>query len=163
MDVTGLRIALFTGNYNYVRDGANQALNLLVEYLLRQGAAVRVYSPTVETPAFEPAGDLVPVPALAIPGRSEYRFAMMLSPRVKKDIRAFRPNVFHVASPDLAGHRAVTLAHWLNLPVVASVHTRFETYPRYYGLAFLEPVMLAILRRFYRRCDAIFAPSDSMA
>ena len=41
MDVTGLRIALFTGNYNYVRDGANQALNRLVEYLLRQGAAVR--------------------------------------------------------------------------------------------------------------------------
>ncbi len=163
MDVTGLRIALFTGNYNYVRDGANQALNLLVEYLLRQGAAVRVYSPTVENPAFEPAGDLVPVPALAIPGRSEYRFAMMLSPRVKRDIRAFRPNVFHVASPDLAGHRAVTLAHRLNLPVVASVHTRFETYPRYYGLAFMEPVMLAILRRFYRRCDAIFAPSESMA
>jgi glycosyltransferase involved in cell wall biosynthesis len=163
MDVTGLRIALFTGNYNYVRDGANQALNLLVEYLLRKGAAVRIYSPTVDNPAFEPEGDLVHVPALAIPGRSEYRFAMMLSPRVKKDIRAFRPNVFHVASPDIAGHRAVTLAHHLNLPVVASVHTRFETYPRYYGLAFLEPVMLAILRRFYRRCDAIFAPSESMA
>lgn len=163
MDVTGLRIALFTGNYNYVRDGANQALNLLVEYLLRQGAAVRIYSPTVEHPAFEPEGDLVHVPALAIPRRSEYRFPVMLSPRVKRDIRAFRPNVFHVASPDLAGHRAVTLAHRLNLPVVASVHTRFETYLRYYGLAFLEPVMLAILRRFYRRCDAIFAPSESMA
>jgi glycosyltransferase involved in cell wall biosynthesis len=163
MDVTGLRIALFTGNYNYVRDGANQALNLLVEYLLRQGAAVRIYSPTVENPAFPPTGDLVHVPALAIPRRTEYRFPIMLSPRVKRDIRAFRPNVFHVASPDLAGHRAVTLAHRLDLPVVASVHTRFETYLRYYGLAFLEPLMLAILRRFYRRCDAIFAPSESMA
>ena len=53
MDVTGLRIALFSGNYNYVRDGSNQALNRLVEYLLRQGAAVRIYSPTVENPAFE--------------------------------------------------------------------------------------------------------------
>ena len=47
--------------------------------------------------------------------------------------------------------------------MIASVHTRFETYPRYYGMAFLEPVLLAMLRRFYRRCDAIFAPSDSMA
>ena len=47
--------------------------------------------------------------------------------------------------------------------MIASVHTRFETYPRYYGMAFLEPVLLAALRRFYRRCDAIFAPSDSMA
>jgi phosphatidylinositol alpha 1,6-mannosyltransferase len=163
MDVTGLRIALFTGNYNYVRDGANQALNRLVEYLLRRGAAVRIYSPTVENPAFPPNGELVHIPALPIPGRSEYRFATMLPPAVKRDIRAFQPNIFHVASPDLACHRAITLAHREGLPVVASVHTRFETYPRYYGLAFLEPVMLAILRRFYRRCDAIFAPSESMA
>ena len=57
----------------------------------------------------------------------------------------------------------MTLAHRRDLPVIASVHTRFETYPRYYGMAFLEPVLLAALRRFYRRCDAIFAPSDSMA
>lgn len=163
MDVTGLRIALFSGNYNYVRDGANQALNRLVDYLLRQGATVRIYSPTVETPALPPNGEIVHVPAVPIPGRSEYKMTLWLPRRVKNDIRAFRPNVFHVASPDVAGHRGVTLAHRMNLPVVASVHTRFETYPRYYGLAFLEPLMLAILRRFYRRCDAIFAPSESMA
>src|SRR3546814_16390975 len=73
MDITGLRIALFSGNYNYVRDGANQALNQLVGYLLRQGAKVRVYSPVVPRPAFPPTGDLVGTPSLAIPGRSEYR------------------------------------------------------------------------------------------
>ncbi len=56
---TDLRVALFSGNYNYVRDGANQALNRLVEYLLRQGVQVRVYSPTVEKPAFPATGDLV--------------------------------------------------------------------------------------------------------
>src|SRR6266496_3863592 len=56
MDVTDLRIALFSGNYNYVRDGANQALNRLVEYLLRQGASVRIYSPTVKEPAFAANG-----------------------------------------------------------------------------------------------------------
>src|SRR6201995_660337 len=70
MDVSELRVALFSGNYNYVRDGANQALNRLVEYLLRQGVAVRVYAPTVKNPAFPPTGDLVDVPAIPIPGRS---------------------------------------------------------------------------------------------
>ena len=55
-----MRIALFTGNYNYVREGANQALNRLVAHLEQHaGAAVRVYSPVTDTPAFEPAGDLV--------------------------------------------------------------------------------------------------------
>lgn len=163
MEPSDLRIALFTGNYNYVRDGANQALNRLVDYLLRKGAAVRIYSPTVESPAFEPKGDLISVPSVPVPGRGEYHAPLFIPPSVKRDIKAFRPNIFHIASPEILGHRAVTMARRLDKPVVASVHTRFETYGRYYGLAFLEPLALAILRRLYRRCDAIFAPSDSMA
>jgi glycosyltransferase involved in cell wall biosynthesis len=163
MHVSDLRVAIFSGNYNYVRDGANQALNRLADSLLRGGAAVRVYAPTVKVPAFEPKGDLVHIPALPIPGRSEYKLSIGMPPRVRRDLRDFRPNIFHAASPDVAGHRAVTLARKWDLPVIASVHTRFETYPRYYGMAFMEPVLLAALRRFYRRCDAIFAPSDSMA
>ena len=158
-----LRIALFSGNYNYVRDGANQALNRLVGYLLRQGAAVRVYAPEVAAPAFPPTGDLVGLPAFAIPGRTEYRVPLGLSPRVRRDLADFAPNIVHVSSPDPAAHRAVSWARDRRLPVLASVHTRFETYPRYYNMAFLEPVLVAMLRRFYRRCDALVAPSESMA
>lgn len=163
MDITGLRIALFSGNYNYVRDGANQALNRLVGYLLAQGAVVRVYSPTIPQPAFPPTGDLVSVPSIAFPGRGEYRFPLALSPRVRADLARFAPNVVHISSPDLVGHRAVSWARKRDLPVLASVHTRFETYLRYYNLAWGEPLMEAMLRRLYRRCDALVAPSESMA
>src|SRR5947209_18578056 len=98
MDVKALRIALFSGNYNYTRDGANQALNRLVDYLLRQGAAVRVYSPTVKTPAFQAHGDIVSVPSVALPGRGEYRLALGLPHRVRQDILRFAPNIFHVSA-----------------------------------------------------------------
>ena len=70
-----MRIALFTGNYNYVREGANQALNRLVAHGLRHGHDFRIYSPVTDTPAFEPAGELVPVPSFALPVRSEFRLA----------------------------------------------------------------------------------------
>lgn len=163
MDATDLRIALFSGNYNYVRDGANQALNRLVGHLLDKGAAVRVYAPTTEAPAFQPTGDLVSIPSFAIPGRSEYRFPLGISPAIRRDLKLFAPNIVHISSPDIAGHRAVSFARRRGLPVVASVHTRFETYPRYYGLAVLEPLVEALLRRLYRRCDTIVAPSESMA
>jgi glycosyltransferase involved in cell wall biosynthesis len=163
MDVSNLRIAMFSGNYNMVTDGANQALNRLVEYLLRQGAAVRVYSPTIAEPAFEPQGKLVSLPSFAIPGRKEYRVATGLGSRVRRDLEAFRPNIVHISSPDPAAHRAVSYARRKNLPVLASVHTRFETYPAYYGLGFLEPVIVTLMRRFYRRCDALVAPAESFA
>jgi len=158
-----LRIALFSGNYNYVRDGANQALNRLVGFLLRQGAHVRVYSPTVDTPAFPPTGDLVSVPSFPIPGRPEYRFAFRLPGKVRKDLEKFNPNVVHVAAPDIVAHRAVTWARKRGTPVVSSVHTRFDTYLQYYGLQYLEPTARAIMRRYYRRCDAIVVPAESTA
>jgi glycosyltransferase involved in cell wall biosynthesis len=158
-----LRIALFSGNYNYVRDGANQALNRLVAYLLRQGAKVRVYSPTTGTPAFEPAGDLVSLPSISIPGRAEYRLSTGLPSSVRADLAEFRPNIVHISSPDIAAHRAVTWARHRKIPVVASVHTRFETYLTYYNLEFFEPLVRAIMRRIYRRCDALLVPAQSTA
>ena len=161
MNIADLRVALFSGNYNYVRDGANQALNRLADYLLRNGAAVRVYAPVVEKPDFEPTGDLVGVPSVPVPGRSEYRMPLRLSEEVKRDLAAYAPNVVHVTSPDPVGHRAITWGRKHGVPVLASVHTRFETYPRYYHMAFLEPLAVAIMRRFYRRCDAMVAPSGS--
>lgn len=163
MQTTDLRIALFSGNYNYVRDGANQALNRLVGFMLRQGAKVRVYSPTTDTPAFEPEGDLVSIPSFAVPMRPEYRVAYRLSAAVRSDLEAFAPNIVHVSSPDLGAQNAMKWAHQHDLPVLASVHTRFETYMQYYGLGFAEPVMVAMLRRFYSKCDALVAPTESLA
>ena len=158
-----LRIALFSGNYNGVRDGANQALNRLVGYLLRQGAHVRIYSPTIEDPAFAPTGDLVSVPSVPIPLRSEYRLSLGMPLRVRRDLAKFDPNIIHISSPDVSAHRAVSWARARNLPAVASIHTRFETYLTYYHLQLLEPTLRAGLRRLYRRCDALLAPAESMA
>ena len=162
MQTSDLRIALFSGNYNYVRDGANQALNRLVGYLLRQGASVRVYAPTTDTPAFEPTGDLVSVPSVAIPGRGEYRVPLGLSAANRADLEKFAPDIVHTSSPDPTAHAALKWANKRGIPVLASVHTRFETYPRYYGLGFTEPWLVRGLRRFYRRCAALVAPSESM-
>ncbi|MHA6334336.1 glycosyltransferase family 4 protein [Qipengyuania sp. CAU 1752] len=164
MKTNDLRIALFSGNYNYTRDGANQALNRLVDYLLRQGASVRVFSPKVAEPDFEPTGELFDVPNIRMPvkGRGEYRMPLGLNARARKALDRFEPNMVHVSSPDPTGHAALKWARKNGIPVVASVHTRFETYPRYYNAAFLEPAIEWILRRFYNRCDALVAPSQSM-
>ncbi|MCM8556245.1 glycosyltransferase family 4 protein [Sphingomicrobium sediminis] len=158
-----IRVALFSGNYNYVRDGANQALNRLAEYLLRQGVNLRVYSPTVDEPAFEPTGDLVSVPSFPIPGRGEYRFAFNLSKGVRDDLEAFKPNIVHISSPDFVAAKAVSWARDHDIPAIASVHTRFETYLQYYHMDFLEPVLQSWLRRLYGRCEALLVPAPSTA
>ncbi|RZT54672.1 glycosyltransferase involved in cell wall biosynthesis [Sphingomonas sp. BK036] len=164
MQPTDLRVALFSGNYNYVRDGANQSLNLLVGHLLSRGVQVRVYSPTVAKPAFPAIGDLVDVPAIPlVGGRGEYRVALGITPRVRRDIDAFAPNIVHVSAPEFLGHAAVAYARTRAIATVASFHTRFETYFRYYRMGFLEPLAKKRLTRFYNRVDEVVVPSPSMA
>lgn len=159
-----LRVAFFSGNYNYVRDGANQAQNLLVGYLLDQGVKVRVYSPTTPTPAFEARGTVVDVPAIPMPGgRGEYKLGRGLPAAPRRDLEAFAPHLVHVSAPEFLGHAAVTWARAHGVPVVSAVHTRFETYFQYYGLKLVQPLIRAILRRFYNRADRVLVPTPSMA
>ncbi len=163
MQPSDLRVALFSGNYNYTRDGANQALNLLVRHLLDHGVQVRVYSPTIDPPAFPPTGDLVSVPAIPMPGgREEYRLGRYLPKATREDLEAFAPNIVHVSAPEFLNHGAVTWARRNRVPSVASFHTRFETYFRYYRIGFIEPMIKAIMTRFYNRVDRVMPPSPSM-
>jgi glycosyltransferase involved in cell wall biosynthesis len=156
MQPSDLRVALFSGNYNYVKDGANQALNLLVNHLLARGAAVRVYSPTTDTPAFPPAGDLVSVPGVHLPGRAEYKVSLGLG-KAKADLEQFAPNLVHLSAPELLGAAARRWARKRDILTIASVHTRFDTYPRYYGFAPLEPAVIRWLTRFYNKVDHILS------
>lgn len=153
MQPTDLRVALFSGNYNYTRDGANQTLNLLVGYLLGKGAKVRIYAPTSRRPAFAPTGDLISAPSLKIPLRGEYKLTRGMGHRVRRDLDAFAPNVIHVSAPDRLGHKALDYAEQHAIAAVASYHTRFETYMQYYHLTVLVPLLIRIQKRFYSRAD----------
>lgn len=158
-----LRVAVFSGNYNYVKDGANQALNRLVGRMLARGIEPRVYSAVVSKPAFPPTGTLVGVPSIPIPGRGEYRLALGLPPAQRRDLEAFQPDIVHLSAPDWLGHAAKRWAQASRVPVVASVHTRFETYFDYYGIGFIRRGVERLLKRFYADLAEIYAPSESMA
>ncbi|HEX7944611.1 MAG TPA: glycosyltransferase family 1 protein, partial [Phenylobacterium sp.] len=159
-----LRVALFSGNYNYTLDGASKSLNRLVDHLQRvAGAQVRVYSPTTPNPAFAPVGELVSAPSVAIPLRPDYRLALGLTPAVRQDVQSFRPHLIHLSAPDLLGLGALKFARTLGVPVVASVHTLFDTYLDYYALGWLRPFMRRRLWAFYSACDYVLAPTEAIA
>lgn len=162
-DEQRLRIALFTGNYNYVRDGVALTLNRLVAYLEKRGIAVLVLAPTVKKPAFAATGELVSIPSISIPFRREYRAAFQISALARKRLDEFQPTLIMVAAPDGLGRAALKYAALNKLPVVASFHTRFDSYLKFYRLGFLEKLGKVYLQRFYRHCAKVYPPSQSMA
>lgn len=157
------RVALFTGAYNHIADGVSLTLNRLVDYLERHGTKVRVFAPTVDDPPVDHNGTLVPVPSVPAPGRPEYRISMGLTPEVKRQIEAFRPTLFHIATPDLLGYQALQLGRDWGTPIVSSYHTHFSSYLKYYHLDVLEGPLWKYLAWFYSHCEHVYAPSPSIA
>jgi phosphatidylinositol alpha 1,6-mannosyltransferase len=159
-----LRVALIASSYNYIKDGVALTLNRLVEYLERHGVEVLVFAPVGDTPAFEHHGTVVPVPSMALPRRPEYRLAFPLSRENRARLAAFRPDIMHIAfAPDPLGFSAWRLAERWKIPLVASYHTRYETYLKHYWyVAPLKGALAWYLRRFYAACREVYVPSPSM-
>ncbi len=157
------KVAIFTGNYNHIRDGVSLTLNRLVAFLLKQNVEVLVFGPTVENPALEHAGTLIPVPSIKLPGRPEYRFSRSFPKTVRKKLKDFDPDIVHIATPDYLGLRALKWAKKNQKPIVASYHTHFSSYLKYYRLSLLEPILWKYLKWFYRHCRQVYVPSPSMA
>ncbi len=159
--MTPLRIALFTGNYNHVEDGVSRTLGRLVGYLLDEGHDVLVFGPTIDEPLEQP-GRFVAVPSIAAPGRPEYRVSTGFPAEARREAVRFAPHVVHIATPDVLGHKALRWARDLRIPVVSTYHTHFASYLDYYRLGLAEGALWAALRRFYDRCDEVYAPTPTM-
>jgi len=157
-----LRVALVTGNYNYAIDGVALTMNRLVGFLEQSGIPVRVFAPTSAQPLFPHAGQLVSVPSVKLPN-NPYRLALGLPPGVRRQLRTFRPTIVHLCTPDWLGFAALRWARLNHVAAVATYHTHFSSYLRYYHIGLVEPLLWWLVRRFYRRCDEVYVAAASMA
>jgi len=157
-----LRVAIFTGNYNHIRDGVSLTLNRLVAFLESNNIPVLVFGPTADEPAFEHVGEFNAVPSIPMPGRPEYRVTIGFPEDVQRKLRDFAPTLIHIATPDLLGFRAMRFAQSNNIQIVASYHTHFTSYLKYYNMDMLEILGWKYLVWFYSQCKHIYVPTSSM-
>ena len=162
-----LRVALFTGNYNHIRDGVALTLNRLVHHLEQESIAVKIFAPSSLQPAIVPhAGELIVTPSISmpVPGRKEYRVATHFPRKDRRELAAFNPDLIHIATPDGLGIGALKWAKKHKVPVVSSYHTHFLSYVDYYKL-FLGPVkwpFKKMMQWFYPQCERTYVPTQSM-
>lgn len=161
-----LRVALFTGNYNHIRDGVSLTLNTLVKYLESREIPVLVFGPSVKNPAIDHQGELVVTPSIPmlVPGREEYRITTHFPRSAKKKLKDFNPTLIHIATPDGLGLGALRWAKKNNIPKVTSYHTHFLSYTNYYSL-YLSPFKLPfkmLMKWFYKQFPHTYVPSQSM-
>lgn len=157
-----IKIALFTGNYNHIKDGVSLTLNRLVRFLEEKGHEVLIFAPSIKNPPLEHTGRMLEVPSVAAPGRDEYRISLFLPEVLRLELDDFKPDIIHVATPDILGLRALFYARGKNIPLVSSYHTHFASYLQYYNLQIMERPLWKYMKWYYRHCEKVFVPSRSM-
>jgi glycosyltransferase involved in cell wall biosynthesis len=96
--------------------------------------------------------------------RREFRMANIFLRRIRRQVRAFRPDVIHVHHPFWLGSLGVFMARLLNVPVIYTYHTRLEHYAHFVplpGLLFRNLISHALVRRFANFCDGVIVPTYS--
>jgi glycosyltransferase involved in cell wall biosynthesis len=68
-----------------------------------------------------------------------------------------------MATPDLLGFRAMRFAQLNKIQLVASYHTHFTSYLKYYNLEIIEPLGWKYLQWYYSQVKHLYVPSPSIA
>ncbi|MGH2416927.1 MAG: glycosyltransferase, partial [Candidatus Limnocylindria bacterium] len=170
-----MRVLLTTESYLPYLSGVTVSVDALARGLGARGHEVLVLAPRpaagatpqdVGSPGPAPRHawlasyqpPVVAPPAYRIPWPNPWSAAL-------DEARALDPEVVHAHSPFQTGLLARGLARRLRVPLVFTHHTRFADYGHYLGpLGGLASGLTdAYLRRFWRACAAIVAPSEDLA
>jgi glycosyltransferase involved in cell wall biosynthesis len=160
-----IRVAMFTNNYLPFIGGVPISIARLRRGLEAVGDSVLVVAPRYKSqPAKEES--ILRVPALLTMGsKREFRLANIFLSRIRKRLRAFKPDLIHLHHPFWLGSLGLFLARRLNIPAVYTYHTRLEHYAHFVplpGMLFRNLISHALIKRFANKCDTVIVPTYSI-
>lgn len=154
-----MHVVLVTETYFPHTNGVVRMVRSTAEELRRRGHRATIIAPVhYQQPFTEP--DLIPVPALPLPGAQGYSFAL---PKLSQAHHAIiAADIVHTHHPFVLGHWAQQLAHAYHKPFIFTHHTRYRDYAQHRiplaGSLVDQPLSDYILS-FIRRCSVVTAPS----
>ncbi len=153
-----MRIAYFNANLRRGQDGVTRVMYKMFEATLTRRHEAMAFTSTLP----DPEDQIIPmqkVRSVVFPLQKNYRIALPSYQMLVSSLEAFSADIIHINSPCTLGFAAMRYARQFNIPVVATYHTHFPTYPRYYGLSALEELAWRVSRYLYNRMDRTFVPT----
>ncbi|MBJ7983288.1 MULTISPECIES: glycosyltransferase family 4 protein [Bacillus cereus group] len=153
-----MRVAIFTDTFTPQVNGVAKTLERLTKYFQKENIAYSVFAPqhTAEDNFVANVNKMRSIPLTIL--YPECRFAFP-TPRIKRELLAFKPDIIHIATPFNMGLCGLYYAKKLNIPVVGSYHTDFDAYLHYYKIEFLSSMLWNYLKWFHSHMQKNFVPS----
>jgi glycosyltransferase involved in cell wall biosynthesis len=153
-----MNIAYFNANMKRGQDGVTRVIYTMIDGARERGHRVMAITSTLPDPP-DRIIPMVQVPSIALPLQKVYRVAFPCYQTFAKQLRDFQPDILHINSPCPLGFVAEVYARDFNIPIVATYHTHFPAYTKYYKLEGLEELAWKIMKKFYNNVDRTFVPA----
>lgn len=152
-----MKVAIFSDTYFPQVNGVAQTLKRLGNHLEKQKIPYQVYSPENKSSSIYP--NINQFPSLPFFLYPECRTVITNPKKIENNLKQFKPDLIHLATPYMMGLYGLFAAKKLNIPVVSSYHTNFDQYLKYYHASLLEPFLWKYLKWFHQSTAKIFVPS----
>lgn len=160
-----MRVAVVAESFLPHVNGVTQSVQRVLEHLRNTGHRAHVVAPSsgADTPKVYAGAPVTGLPSVGLPGYPGFRVATTGPWRLERLLGDLAPDVVHVASPFVLGHRASQAAARLGLPVVSIYQTEVASYASRYGLPQLEPLLWRHIKTMHNLATLTLAPSSFAA
>jgi glycosyltransferase involved in cell wall biosynthesis len=162
-----MNICMMTNTYLPHVGGVARSVSTFAEEYRRRRHRVLVVAPEFEGKRLPPrAAALVErVPAIQKFNGSDFSVKLPIVGGLTPRLDAFAADIIHAHHPFLLGDTALRIAATKNAPVIFTHHTRYEDYTHYvpFDSPTLKEVAINLSTHFANLCDAVIAPSESIA
>lgn len=155
-----MRIAIFSDTYAPEVNGVARTLKQYTNYLSEQKIEFKLFVPDscAKIPAVPQVQRFTSIPFLLYP---ECRIALPNPLDIKQTLDEFKPTLIHIATPFNMGLYGLHYGKKYDIPMVASYHTHFDDYLKYYHLPFLQKWIWKYMTWFHRSFEKVYVPSES--
>jgi len=158
-----MRIAIFTNNYLPRVSGVAVAVNFQESALRKLGHQTLVIAPDYAISEEPTKVKVVRVKSIAI---TSQRFAIPLNfldrGVIEEELTQFNPDIIHTHHPFLLGKTALELADQLQVPIVYTFHTLYDTFAHYFMMD-TEQIRKQVrdyVVNFCNCCDLVLIPTE---
>jgi glycosyltransferase involved in cell wall biosynthesis len=154
-----VKVAYFNGTMKKEHDGVTRVLYRLIDELNKTHEIESLFISAIVPPVNEQPVEMFNVPSFVFPCYSAYRIALPSRLFFEDKLNDFNPDLIHINSPCTLGAAAVKYGMKKDIPVVATYHTHFPSYAKYYNVKALEVLGFDYLRSLYNKCQTVYVPS----
>ncbi|MCW2902722.1 MAG: glycosyl transferase group 1 [Streptosporangiaceae bacterium] len=157
MKIAAVKVAIVAESFLPRVNGVTNSVCRVLDHLATRGHEAMVIAPG-------PGPDVCAgFPVRLMPGRSVPFYPSFVvglpSRRVEAELRDFRPDVVHLASPLVLGASGAAAARRLGIPAVAVFQTDVAGFARRYGLRGADRAIWSWLRHIHDQADRTLVPS----